>query len=88
MAAGLAAGAIRAFHEAGLWNPVPGYGLRSEATCCRRIRCSAHRLKGSSATRRPRSVSEVAVYLFLSDPRRWCCLPCRRGIITTASRAA
>lgn len=67
VAAGLAAGAIRAFHEAGLWNHFQGIAFDLSATL------STHSvfgtlLEGVLGYQEAPSVSEVAMYLFYLIP--------------------
>ena len=67
VAAGLLAGALRAFHEAGLWNGLQGTAFDLSA-CCRRTAWSARCSPASSATRTRRRSARCIVYLAFLVP--------------------
>ncbi|EFE95189.1 iron uptake transporter permease EfeU [Serratia odorifera] len=86
VAAGLAAGAIRAFHEAGLWNHFQAVAFDLSATL------STHSLfgtllEGMFGYQEAPSVSEVAVYFLYLIPALVCfLLPPRAAAATVAAQ--
>ena len=79
VAAGLLAGALRAFHEAGLWNGLQAQPPSTPAVGCRRTVVLGTLLEGVFGYQAAPTVGEALVYVGVSRFLRWPCSGRRRG---------